>query len=60
MFSVNILTFRGDRIAHEAIYITEGFPAADWRRPWSTPFDPLASVAPDDWRDGEPYGIASS
>lgn len=57
MFSVNILTFRGDRIAHEAIYITEGFPAADWRTPWASPYDPLASVAPADWRDGEPFGI---
>ena len=57
MFVVNILTFRGDRVAHEAIYIMEGFDAAEWRKPWATPFDPLESVAPEEWREGEPFGI---
>ena len=57
MFVVNILTFRGDRVAHEAIYIMEGFDAAEWRTPWSTPFDPFESVAPEEWREGEPFGI---
>ena len=56
-FTVNILTFRGDRIAHEAIYIMEGWEAAEWRGPWATRFDPLASVAPAEWRDGVPFGI---
>ena len=57
MFTLNILLFRGDRIAREFLYVFEGFPAADWRRPWSTPFDPLASVAPADWKAGEPFGL---
>lgn len=56
-FTVNILTFRGDLIAHEAIYIMEGWPAADWRAPWAAPYDPLSSVAPADVRLGEPFGI---
>ena len=57
MFAVNILRFRGDRIAREAIYIMDGWDAAEWRREWSTPFDPLASVSPDEWRADEQFGI---
>src|SRR5262245_66603792 len=38
MFVVNLLTFRGDKVAHEAIYIMEGFEAAEWRKPWATLF----------------------
>ena len=57
MFAVNILRFRGDRVASESIYIMEGFDAADWRTPWVTMFDPLASVAPAEWREGVPFGI---
>jgi hypothetical protein len=26
--------FRGDRIAHERIYVTEPWAAPDWRAPW--------------------------
>ena len=57
MFVVNILTFRDDKVAHEAIYIMDGWDAAEWRKPWVTPFDPLESVAPSEWREGEPFGI---
>ncbi len=57
MFAVNILRFRGDRVAHELIYIMEGFDAADWRNPWVTMFDPLASVSPAEWQEGVPFGI---
>jgi SnoaL-like domain len=42
MFAVNILEFRGDKVAHERIYITDGWDAAEWRSPWrsETPADP--------------------
>lgn len=42
MFAVNILEFRGDKVAHERIYITDGWEAAEWRSPWrsETPADP--------------------
>jgi len=33
-FSVNILEFRGDRVAHERIYIMDGWEPAEWRAPW--------------------------
>jgi hypothetical protein len=40
-FCVNLMEFRGDKVAHERIYIMEGWPAADWRAPWraETPAD---------------------
>ena len=34
MFTVSIMQFRGERVAHERIYIMDGFAAADWREPW--------------------------
>jgi hypothetical protein len=42
MFAVNILEFRGDKVAHERIYISDGWEAAEWRSPWrsETPADP--------------------
>jgi ketosteroid isomerase-like protein len=42
MFTVNLLEFRGTKVAHERIYIMEGWDAAEWRAPWraSTPADP--------------------
>ena len=58
MFTINILRFRGDRIAHEALYVFEGFEAAEWRQEWATRFDPLASVAPAEWQPGSPFGLA--
>ncbi|MFL6179252.1 MAG: nuclear transport factor 2 family protein [Actinomycetes bacterium] len=42
MFAVNLLEFRGDRVAHERIYIMGGWDAAEWRAPWRAdrPADP--------------------
>ncbi len=42
MFAVNIMEFRGDKVAHERIYIMDGWDAAEWRSPWrsETPADP--------------------
>lgn len=31
---VQLLEFRGDRIARERIYVTEPWDAAEWRTPW--------------------------
>jgi SnoaL-like protein len=31
---VSILEFRGDRIARETIYVTEGWEAPEWRAQW--------------------------
>ena len=56
-FGVGIHRFRGDRIAHEAVYVTDAFEPAAWRSEWSTPFDPRASIAPSEWRDDLPFGI---
>lgn len=50
MFTVNILEFRGDKIAHERLYVLEGFEAAAWRAPWAEMFDPLEAITPSDWR----------
>ena len=50
MFTVNIIRFRGDRIAHERLYVTEGFEAAPWRAEWAERFDALEALTPDDWR----------
>ncbi len=42
MFTVNLMEFRGDKVAHERIYIMDGWEAAEWRAPWraETPADP--------------------
>jgi hypothetical protein len=34
MFTVSIMEFRGDRVAHERIYIMDGWDPAKWRAPW--------------------------
>ena len=34
MLTCNILEFRGDKVAHERIYIMDPWPAAEWRAPW--------------------------
>jgi hypothetical protein len=31
---VNILEFRGDKVARETIYVTEPWDAPEWRAPW--------------------------
>ena len=59
MFTLNVLQFRGDKIAREYLYVMEGFEAADWRTPWVTAFDPLASVRPTEWREGDTFGLES-
>ena len=32
--TVSILEFRGDKVAHERIYITQPWDAPEWRAPW--------------------------
>jgi hypothetical protein len=41
-FGVQLLEFRGDKVARERIYVMEGWEAAEWRAPWrsDTPADP--------------------
>ena len=34
MHTVNLMEFRGDRVANERIYIMHGWEAAEWRTPW--------------------------
>lgn len=33
-FTVSIIEFRGEKVAHETIYIMETWEAAEWRKPW--------------------------
>ena len=33
-FGISILEFRGDKIARESIYVTEGWDPPEWRAPW--------------------------
>lgn len=33
-FGVSILAFRGDKIARESIYVTEGWDPPEWRAQW--------------------------
>ncbi len=57
MFGLDILRFRDGKVVRESIYVMEPFEAAAGRAEWSTPFDPLASVAPQDWREGAAFGL---
>ena len=43
-FGVQLLEFRGDKVARERIYVMEGWEAPAWRAPWrsETPADPTA------------------
>jgi hypothetical protein len=34
MYGVSILELRGDKIAHESIYVAEGWEAPEWRAQW--------------------------
>jgi hypothetical protein len=34
MLGISVHEFRGDRIARERIYVTEPWPAPEWRTPW--------------------------
>jgi hypothetical protein len=56
-FTINVLTLRDGLIAYEALYVMEGWPAAEFRAPYATVFDPLASIAPADWAPGLAFGI---
>jgi hypothetical protein len=38
--TVSVLEFRGDKVAHEIVYITEPFEAAPERSEWAERFDP--------------------
>jgi hypothetical protein len=42
MFSVSLLEFRDEKVAHERIYIMNAWEPADWRAPWraATSADP--------------------
>jgi ketosteroid isomerase-like protein len=42
LFGVQLLEFRGDKVARERIYGGEGWEAPEWRAPWrsDTPADP--------------------
>jgi len=42
MYGVQLLEFRGDKVARERIYVMEGWEAPEWRAPWrsDTPADP--------------------
>ena len=46
MYTVSLLEFRDDRVAHERIYIMEGWEAAEWRSQWRAerPADPPPPV----------------
>lgn len=33
-YGVSILEFRGDKVVHESIYVTEGWEAPEWRARW--------------------------
>jgi SnoaL-like domain len=41
-FGVQLLEFRGDKVARERIYVMEGWEAPEWRAAWrsDTPADP--------------------
>jgi SnoaL-like domain len=41
-YGVQLLEFRGDKVARERVYVMEGWDAPDWRAPWraDTPADP--------------------
>jgi hypothetical protein len=51
MFTVSILEFREEKVAHERIYIMDGWDAADSRAQWAERFDPLAAMTPAEWRE---------
>ena len=43
---VQLLEFRGDKVARERIYVTAAWEAPEWRAPWrsATPADPPDEV----------------
>jgi hypothetical protein len=51
MFGMSILQFRDNKVAHERIYVFEGFEAPPWRAEWAEMFDPLEAITPAEWRN---------
>jgi hypothetical protein len=45
---VQLLEFRGDKVARERIYVMDAWEAPDWRKRWrsDTPADPPDEVSP--------------
>ena len=45
---VQLLEFRGDKVARERIYVAEAWEAPEWRAPWrsETPADPPDAIIP--------------
>jgi hypothetical protein len=39
MYTVSLMQFRDDKVAHERIYIMDGWPAPEWRKPWRAATD---------------------
>jgi SnoaL-like domain len=33
-YGIDVLEFRGDRVTRETVYVTEAFPAPEWRSAW--------------------------
>ena len=65
LFTVSIMEFEDDRVAHERIYVTEGWEPADWRAPWRAeqpagPAPPWLSEPPQTQKSWykHPLGIA--
>ena len=65
LFTVSIMDFEDDRVAHERIFLTEGWEPADWRAPWRAeqpagPAPPWLSEPPQTQKSWykHPLGIA--
>ena len=52
-YTVNIMEFRGERIAYERLYVTDAFEAPEWRAEWAERFNPEGSVEPSAWDTGK-------
>jgi ketosteroid isomerase-like protein len=48
MQGVQLLEFRGDKVARERIYVMDAWDAPEWRAPWraDTPADPVDEINP--------------
>ena len=46
--AVQLLEFRGDKVAQERIYVMDAWEAPEWRAPWrsDTPADPPKEISP--------------
>jgi hypothetical protein len=67
LFTVSIMEFQDDRVAHERIYLTEGWEPAEWRAPRraeqpADPAPPWLSEPPQDMKPWyrRPVGIAGA